>query len=201
MTGEVIRFRPIEATKEEILTTGWRNSWKAHGIEVPPLPNKIESLRTDAKTLYVPDKYSSVEALPELFELFGDTNDFFKRPHSVENIVDHPGWRNIGITGGFLNLGLSETEAREKFQQESREGVTLNELIILRYLLGYPPGEGKMLRITGTVIDGKTLSVLFYKDKSFGTGFFNEDLKSPLLGNPSSMAILLDNKSQVVKID
>lgn len=189
MQVEVVPFQPITVAKSELLSLGWRNSWKQRGITIPPFKdggNSIEYWTKGYKTIHIPEELSRAEAIPELVRMFGDNSDFFKKDHLFTNTSDHSGWRHIGILDDALNLGLSEVEAKAKFKAEGREGVTLNEILILRYVLDCPPCYGKMLRIAGSVVDGKTLSVIFYQEKSFGYGFYDPNEKSPYLSNPSS---------------
>lgn len=173
MVVEVVRFTPIEKPVSEIIASflyeHLRDKLGVEGLDfsVPSFPDGVfrKDLREGGKPFHVPQCVSKPEDLPLLARRYGITSDLFNRIDSLTNIEGSFG-SGVFHPESFANL--SEAEIKLELEAVGRKGLTLNQMIIIRELMRSLTGkvfdQGVWIRLLGTLIDGKTLSVHFEND-------------------------------------
>ena len=141
------------------ISLGEKNDWM-----IPPFNDRqiMMQVKNGYKPTFVLDKFSRAKQIPKLAKLCGLRGTCFEKGKIFTNEVDHSGYRYLQYPTA---PGLNEEEAIKLIDEKGGELPTLNEVIVAsvynKMVTGRFLMEGQMIRILGTKLNGKSLSVGF----------------------------------------
>ncbi len=124
--------------------------------------NLIEKIRERYRPNYTPQSLSDEKAIRKLAKACGFNSFMFGKQSIFRNEANHPGWGYIKYP---VSPGLTEDEAIKLVQEKEGEMPTLNDIMTAslynKVLTGKFLFESQMIRVLGTKLNGKSLSVGF----------------------------------------